>query len=176
MMKQWKMPVCALALLCATHAEAAVKDWLPSPSVETAGLKKLYAGAGFSNEMIHFNTEVPTGYGNFYAKAGGFLDSDNGDFAGLVGFRYPYALSGTDKNGYYLGGFLGHIEESDVGGKPYNRLGAGAEISYVWMNQSRISAASIGVGFGEQKTGPNGTRDHSSAVVMFSYTINFGIF
>lgn len=176
MMKQWKMPLCAVALLCATHAQAAVKDWLPEAKVDTAGLKTVYAGAGFTTEMLHVNAEVPTGFGNVYAKMGTFLKSDENKLAGLVGFRYPYSLTGTDKNGYYLGAFVGHIEESDVGGKTYNRLGAGPEISYVWMDKSRISAFSLGVGFGEQKKAADGSRDHSKPVLMVSYSINFGIF
>ncbi len=177
MMKQWKMPFCvAVALLCSAQAQAALKDWLPTPGVDTTGLKTVYAGAGFTTEMLHFNAEVPTGFGNVYAKVGGFFNSDDTKVAGLVGFRYPYSLNGTDKNGYYLGAFAGHITESDVDGKSYNRLGAGPEISYVWMDKTRISAASIGVGFGEQKKGANGGRDHSEPVLMVSYSINFGIF
>lgn len=176
MMKQWTMPLCAVALLCATQAQADVKDWLPKPSVDTAGLKTVYAGFGFTTEMVHVNAEVPTGFGNVYAKVGGFLNSDENNVAALVGFRYPYSLTGEDKNGYYLGAFAGHIEESDVGGKKYNRLGAGPEISYVWADKTRISAASIGIGFGEHKKGSNGERDPSHPVVMVSYTINFGVF
>lgn len=176
MMQQWKMPLCAVALLCAANAQAAVKDWLPAPAVDTAGLKTVYAGFGFTTEIIHLNAEVPTGFGNLYTKVGGFLTSDDNRIAVLAGFRYPYSQTGEDKNGYYLGGFIGHIEESSVDGKAYNRLGAGPEISYVWMNKSHISAASIGIGFGEQKKGANGSRDHSKPVVMVSYTINFGIF
>lgn len=176
MRKQWKLPLCIVALMCGAQAQAAVKDWLPEPKVDTAGLEKVYAGVGFTNDLLHVNAEVPTGFGNVYAKLGGFVSSDNNEVAGLVGFRYPYSLNGTDKNGYYLGGFLGHIEASDLGGKGYNRLGVGTELSYVWMNSARISAVSIGVGIGEQKKGSNGVRDHASPIALFSYTFNFGIY
>lgn len=93
---------------------------------------------------------MPTDYGNLYVKVGGFLDGPK-EAAGQIGFRYPYYLTGTDKNGYYFGGFVGHVETKSIDGKKYNRLGAGGELSYVWMDNSRVSAASIGIGFGEQK-------------------------
>ena len=175
MKKQWFSALLTLGLVASASSHAAVQDWLPKPATDTKGLKKVYAGVGATNELLHTNVEMPTSYGNVYAKLGGFFDGPK-EAAGQIGFRYPYYLTGTDKNGYYFGGFVGHVETKSMDGKKYNRLGAGGELSYVWMDNSRISAASIGIGFGERKKGRNGAEESSTPMVMFGYSFSFGVY
>ncbi|XID75699.1 hypothetical protein ACF3NA_03945 [Alkanindiges sp. WGS2144] len=175
MNKQCMVALFTVGLLASATAQAAIKDWLPEPATDVTGLKTIYAGAGVTGQLFHLNAEVPTGYGNVYAKVGGFLDGPK-EAAGQVGFRYPYYLTGTDKNGYYFGGFIGHIETRSLDDKKYNRLGAGGELSYVWMNKSRISAASVGIAVGEEKTGRYGTKERAKPMVLASYSFNFGIY
>lgn len=175
MNKQWITALLTVGLMTSVSAQAAVKDWFPKPATDTTGLKKVYAGVGITNELYHLNAEMPTGYGNIYVKAGGFIDGPN-EPAGQIGFRYPYFLTGTDKNGYYFGGFVGHIETKTQDSKKYNRLGAGGELSYVWMNRSRVSAASVGIGVGERKKGRDGTKEDATPMIMFGYSFSFGIY
>lgn len=182
MSKQWNNALFVTLMIASLQAQAAVKDlvpdvksWLPAPVLKTEGLKTVYGGAGFTNDFVHLNTELPTPYGTVYAKAGTFLSGSN-DPAGLVGFRYPYSLTGEDLNGYYVGGFVGHISSDSIDNKEYNRLGLGGELSYVWMNSARISAASVGLGVGQRKTGKNGTEDKPKPMVLFSYSLNFGLY
>lgn len=175
MRNRWKLPLTLMVLTATFQTQAAIKDFLPAPTVKTDGLKKVYAGVGFTNDLLHFNAEVPTGYGTVYAKAGSFLGGAN-EVAGTVGFRYPYYLTGTDQNGYYFGGFVGHIESGSINREDYNRLGVGLELSHVWLNSSRLSAVSIGIGVGERKTGDNGQENKPKPMVLFGYSFNFGIF
>lgn len=176
LMTQSKIMLFATGLLvsAAGHA-AALNDWLPQPKIDTKGLKTMYAGVGMTNELVHLNAEFPTGYGSTYVKVGSFLNGAD-EVAGQIGFRYPYLLTGTDKNGYYFGGFIGHIESKKQDGDEYNRLGFGGELSYVWLNSSRMSAASIALAAGERKKDNSGNREHSTPLVLFSYSFNFGIY
>jgi hypothetical protein len=151
-----------------------MKEWLPEEVLKTEGLKTVYGGVGFTNNLLHVNAEVPTPYGTVYAKAGGFLNG-SGDPAGLIGFRYPYALTGTDLDGYYLGGFAGYVKSDTIGSEKYNRLGAGAELSYVWLNSTRLNAASVGIGVDQRKTKGKLTQQ-PKPLVLFSYTFGLGIY
>jgi hypothetical protein len=176
MRNRWKLPLTLMVWSAATfQAQAAIKDWLPEPKIKTEGLKSVYAGVGLTSDLLHFSAESPTAYGTVYAKAGSFLGGAD-KAAGQVGFRYPYHLTGTDQNGYYLGGFVGHIESASMNREDYNRLGAGLELSYVWLNRSRLSAASIALGVGERKKGSGGQEDKPQPKILFGYTFNFGIY
>lgn len=175
MRNRWTFPLTVMMLAASFQAQAAIEDWLPEPKIKTDGLKKVYAGVGLTSDLLHFNAELPTGYGTVYAKAGSFLGGAN-EVAGQVGFRYPYHLTGTDQNGYYFGGFAGHIESGSLDREDYNRLGAGVELSYVWLNSSRLSAASIGIGIGERKKSSTGEENKPKPMVLFGYSFNFGIY
>lgn len=166
-----------LACLAVTGvAQADVIDWLgwDENRPDTKGLSPVYVGVGFTNALVHANAEVPTPYGNVYAKVGQFYDGQG--LAGQVGWRYPYAMTGVDKNGYYLGGFVGHIENDRLDGERYNRLGAGAEVSYVWMNDARAGAASVAIGAGEQTSSKTGEQKFSKPMMVFSITFGIGAF
>lgn len=166
-----------LACLAVTGvAHADVIDWLgwEENRPDTKGLSKVYVGLGFSNALVHGNAEVPTPYGNVYARVGQFYDGEG--VAGQLGWRYPYAMTGVDKNGYYLGGFVGHIENDRLDGERYNRLGGAVELSYVWMNAARAGSASVAIGAGEQTSSEAGEQKFSKPMVVFSFTFGIGAF
>lgn len=166
-----------LACLAVTStAQADVIDWLgwEETRPDIKGLSTVYVGVGISNAFVNANVEAPTPYGNVYAKMGQFYDGQG--VAGQVGWRYPYAMTGVDKNGYYLGGFVGHIENDSLDFERYNRLGGAAELSYVWMNAQRMGSASIAIGAGEQTTGKNGEQKFSKPMMVFSITFGIGAF
>lgn len=176
-MKQW-LPVGVLlaGLMAGASAHADVIDWLGwgDTRPQTKDLPTVYVGGGFTNAFFHANVEAPTPYGNTYLKLGQYYDGEG--LAALAGWRYPYALTGVDQNGYYLGGFVGHIESDSLNAENYNRLGAGLELSYVFMNPQRAGAASVSVAGGEEKTGDNGEKRRSKPIILFSLTFGIGMF
>lgn len=143
----------------------------------------IYLGAGLSNELIHVIAEKPTRIGNFYARVGQFYDGE--DVAGQVGYRYPYKLTKKrnkkTRNGVYFGGFIGHVEvdtdpDEVAEDQRYNRLGAGLDLSYLWFDQTRISALSVGVYVPEKQKLLNGTQKQTEPALMFSYSLAAGMF
>lgn len=161
--------------LLGAAAQADVIDWLELETrPDTKGLHHVYLGVGLTNALVHVNAEAPTAYGNVYGKMGQFYDGQG--VAGQLGWRYPYALNGTDKDGYYLGGFVGHIQNDRLDNERYNRLGAGLELSYLWMNPQRITAASVSVGAGVEKTADNGEKKRATPSILFSYSFGIGAF
>jgi hypothetical protein len=170
-----RLGVLAACLMAGGAVHADVIDWLGwEVRPDTTGLKPVYLGVGLTNALLHFNAEVPTAYGNVYAKVGQFYDGK--EVAGQIGWRYPYLLTGTDQNGYYLGGMLGHIQNDRLDGDRYNRLGGALELSYVWSNVHRINAASVAIGAGVEKTGDSGEKKRAKPTILFSYTFGVGAF
>ena len=123
-----------------TVAYADENPYLPEPKLKDAKVSTWNVGAGFTKKLLHGNVEWVNPYGIAYAKAGVFLNDDN-PAGGQVGFRYPYHLTGTDKNGYYIGAYAGHIESKQINGKEKARLGAGVDLAYVWLNPERKKIA-----------------------------------
>ena len=163
------------SLMAGAVAHADVIDWLDletRPNLKD--LKTVYIGAGLTNALVHVNAEAPTAYGNVYAKVGQFYDGKG--VAGVLGWRYPYAYSGTDQNGYYLGGFVGHVQNDRLDNQRYNRLGGGLEMSYLWSNSQRLSAASVAVAAGVEKTGDNGAKKRAKPMIIFGYSFAVGVF
>lgn len=164
----------ALALLANT-ASAQDSAFLPEAKLADSSVKALYAGAGFTQKMIHLNAEWVNPYGIAYAKAGAFLNGDK-TFGGQLGFRYPVHFTGKDKNGYYLGAYAGHIESKDTGAEYESRLGGGVDLAYVMLSPERISTFSVGIGAGEKLTGQNGrTVADTEPKLQFSYTLSIGL-
>lgn len=164
----------ALALL-ANNASAQDSAFLPEAKLADSSVKALYAGAGFTQKMIHLNAEWANPYGIAYAKAGAFLNGDK-TFGGQLGFRYPVHFTGKDKNGYYLGAYAGHIESKDTGAEYESRLGGGVDLAYVMLSPERISTFSVGIGAGEKLTGQNGrTVADTEPKLQFSYTLSIGL-
>ncbi len=164
----------SIGMLFAMSAQADVIDWFgieQRPNI--AGLKKLYVGGGLSNALVYAHAETPTAYGNVYAKAGQFYDGQ--EVAGQVGWRYPYQYSGSGNNGYFIGGFIGHVESDSLNGELYNRLGAGLELSYLWQNALRAGSASVAVAAGEENTANNGIKTRATPLLIFSVTFGLGV-
>jgi hypothetical protein len=164
----------SIGILLALPAQADVIDWFgieQRPNID--GLKKLYVGAGLSNALVAAHAEAPTKYGNVYAKVGTFYDGE--EVAGQVGWRYPYQYSGDTRNGYFLGGFIGHVESDNLNGELYNRLGAGLELSYLWQNALRSGSASVAVAAGEEDTANNGVKKRATPMLIFSVTFGLGV-
>ena len=159
----------------ANVAYAQDSTFLPEAKLAESTVKGWNVGAGFTQKLIHLNTEWVNPYGIAYAKAGVFIDDDY-TAGGQVGFRYPYHLTGKDKNGYYIGVYAGHIESKGVDNEYKARLGAGVDLAYVLLSSERISTFSVGIGAGEE------LKDKSGYVVaeteprlQFSYTLSIGL-
>ena len=149
--------------------------YLPEAKLKDAPVAKLNVGAGFTQKLLHLNTEWVNPYGIAYAKAGVFLNGDK-TFGGQVGFRYPVHFTGKEKNGYYLGAYAGHIESKDIGNEFESRLGGGVDLSYVMLSSERISTLSVGIGAGEKMTDKNGnTVAETEPTLQFSYTLSIGL-
>lgn len=132
-------------------------------------------GFGFTEKLLHVNGEYVVPYGIAYAKAGAYLNGDNTAGA-QIGFRYPYFLTGKDKNGYYIGAFAGTIDSKPVDRNFESRLGAGVDLAYVWLNPERISTASIGLVAGEELTAANGdVVAKTEPRLLISYSLSFGL-
>lgn len=158
-----------------TVAYADENPYLPEPKLKEAKVSTWNVGAGFTKKLLHGNIEWVNPYGIAYAKAGVFLNDDN-PAGGQIGFRYPYHLTGTDKNGYYIGAYAGHIESKQINGKEKARLGAGVDLAYVWLNPERISTFSVGIGAGERmKNGRGEVIEKTEPTIQFSYTLSFGL-
>ena len=165
-----------LAFFALTNvAYAQDNPYLPEAKLAAESATAWNIVAGFTQELLHMNVEWVNPYGIAYAKAGVFIDDDY-TAGGQVGFRYPYHLTGKDKNGYYIGVYAGHIESKGVDNEYKARLGAGVDLAYVLLSSERISTFSVGIGAGEE------LKDKSGYVVaeteprlQFSYTLSIGL-
>lgn len=162
-------------LTCAGTANANENLYLPKAKLKDAAVSTWNVGAGFTKKLLHGNVEWVNPYGIAYAKTGVFLNDDN-TVGGQVGFRYPYYLTGTDKNGYYVGAYAGHIQTKIIDGEEKARLGAGVDLAYVWLSSERISTFSVGIGAGENLKNSRGeTVERPEPTLQFSYTLSFGL-
>ncbi|MGE8560619.1 MAG: hypothetical protein ACN6NJ_06695 [Acinetobacter sp.] len=161
------------ALANVTYAQD--NSYLPEAKLAPESAKAWNVGAGFTQEMIHVNAEWVNPYGIAYAKAGVFIDDDYTP-GGQVGFRYPYHLTGKDKNGYYVGVYAGHIDSKSVDNELKAQLGAGVDLAYVLLSKERISSFSIGIGAGEELEDRNGkVVAETEPRIQFSYTLSIGL-
>ena len=166
----------SLGMACGMTAQAALDDYLPAAKFKPHmdSLKTAYVGLGMTDRLAHGNAELVTPYGIAYGKVGVFTNGE--DMGVQAGFRYPYHLTGTDQNGYYIGAFLGHTENAKVDNEQIQRLGAGVDLSYVMLNAQRISTLSVGLKFSERLTGRYGTEVPADPELQFAYTLSFGVF
>jgi len=138
-------------------------------------LHSYYVGLGDTNSLLHVGIEAPTQFGHVYAKVGEFADGKQ--IAGQVGFRMPYLyVHEKDNDGVYFGAYAGDIENAGISGKHRNRLGAALEMSYLLLNKTSLTAASVSLGFA--KTDKNGELDQQKVtpILMFGLTWGFGVF
>lgn len=172
-MRKFQVLLAVLALTGFAHAEE--NAYMPEAKLTGANVSTWNIGAGFTKKLLHANLEWVNPYGIAYAKAGAFLNDEN-PAGGQVGFRYPYHLTGTDKNGYYIGAYAGHIESKQIDGEEKALLGAGVDLAYVWLNSERISTFSVGIGAGERMKNANGDLiEKTEPTIQFSYTLSFGL-
>ena len=106
-----------------------------------------YVGLGLFDDMLNANVETVTDAGNFYLRVGRFMESNASDIAANVGWRTPIT-NGRDDSGYFAGVFIGHVIGASRQGEDYNRLGAGADLSYHWVGEYTRSIISVGIGTG----------------------------
>ena len=138
-------------------------------------LHSYYVGVGDTNSLLHVGIEAPTQFGHVYAKVGEFADGKN--VAAQVGFRMPYLyVHEKDNDGVYFGAYAGDIENAGINNKRRNRLGVALEMSYLLLNKTSLTAASVSVGFA--KTDKNGEADQQKVtpILMFGLTWGFGLF
>lgn len=158
------------------HAQSDfLNHYLPDAKLKDATVARFNVGAGFTQKLLHVNVEWVNPYGIAYAKAGMFLNGDQ-QAGGQIGFRYPVYFTGTDKNGYYLGAYAGHLDSKSVDGDYEARLGAGIDLAYVKLNADRISTFSVGLGAGEELKDQDGkTVEEIKPQIQFSYSLSFGL-
>ena len=172
-MKNISILIALLAFNQGLYAEE--HPFRPESKLKNADVTTWGIGAGFTQQLLHANLEWVNPYGIAYAKVGAFLNDDN-EVGGQVGFRYPYYLTGTDKNGYYVGVFAGHVDSKNYGGKKQANLGIGADLAYVWLNRERISTLAVGAGVREALDDENGdTIKKAQPIIQISYSLSFGL-
>ena len=150
-------------------------DYFGLNHTRVEGLHQVYVGVGDTNSLLHFYADAPTRFGHVYAKVGQFFDGK--DIAGQVGFRMPYNYDNAKNNdGIYFGAYAGHIENSSVGTERKNRLGAAIEISYLFLNRTSLTAASVSLGGAlAEKTG-NADQQKITPIIMFGLSWGYGLF
>ena len=159
-----------------THAQSDfLNRYLPEAKLKDTAVSKWNIGAGVTQHLLHGNVEWVNPYGIAYVKAGMFLNGDQ-QAGGQVGFRYPVYFTGTDKNGYYLGAYAGHLDSKSVDNDYEARLGAGIDLAYVKLNADRISTFSVGLGAGEELKDQDGkVVEEIKPQIQFSYSLSFGL-
>lgn len=144
-------------------------------SIDNHPPKAFNVGVGFTQKIVHLNTEWVNPYGIAYVKGGVFMDDDRTGGA-QVGFRYPVHLTGKDQNGYYVGAYAGHIDSKSVDGEYEGRLGGGIDLAYVVLSSERLSSFSVGIGAGEELQDRNGrVVAETEPRLQFSYTLSIGL-
>lgn len=166
-----------LFVITASNAYAEWKDYvpkLPEAKLKPADASTLNAGAGITQKLAHVNAEWVNPYGIAYAKLGAFLNNDH-ELGGQIGFRYPIALNGTDKNGFYLGAYGGSLKSKKIDNEDKVQYGGGVDLSYVLLNKERISTFSVGVGAGSKLHDSRGKLiEDTDPRLQFSYTLSVG--
>lgn len=154
------------------HADFA--EYLPEAKLKSSDASTWNVGAGMTMKLAHVNAEWVNPYGIAYAKVGAFINGDH-EFGGQVGFRYPVILTGTDKNGYYLGVYGGSLKSKKVDNSDEVQYGAGVDLSYVLLNKDRLSTFSVGMGAGSELHDSRGNMIlETRPQIQFAYTLSVG--
>lgn len=90
-----------------------------------------YGGLGLFNNGLFANYQVGNKYGNLEFRVGQFRDVGPGWLFNMSARRYIEQDANSD--GFYVGVYLGQIETTPVGGKQYERFGAGGEMGFQWV-------------------------------------------
>lgn len=157
-----------------SFAHADMKDYFPEAKLQTSDVSRLNVGAGITMKLAHVNAEWVNPYGIAYAKVGAFINDDH-EVGGQVGFRYPVILTGTDKNGYYLGAYAGSLKSKRFDDSDHVQYGGGVDLSYVLLNKERISTFSVGIGAGSELSDRDGSViEETRPQIQFAYTLSVG--
>lgn len=162
----------AMLATSVTHAHDLTE---PSDPEHKSPVKTWNVGAGITQRLIHLNGEWVNPYGIAYLKGGVFMNADHKP-GGQIGFRAPVHLTGTDKNGYYVGAYAGQIDRHWVDGQDKTRLGGGIDLAYVMLSSERISSFSVGIGAGKKlKDNYGNVVAETEPRLQFSYTLSIGL-
>ena len=129
-----------------------------------------YVGIGLFDDMLNANVETVTDLGNFYLRAGKFMESDASDIAANVGWRMPIT-NGRDESGYFMGFFVGHVIGASRASGDYNRLGAGADLGYHWVSEYTRKEFSVGLGTGFSEELVSNELEPAAPRIFISFSI-----
>lgn len=150
-------------------------DYFGLNHTRVEGLHQVYVGVGDTNSLLHFYADAPTRFGHVYAKVGQFFAGN--EIAAQVGFRMPYNYENTKNNdGIYFGAYAGHIENSSIGTGRKNRLGAAIEMSYLFLNKTSLTAASVSLGGAQTEKAGNADQQKVTPIIMFGLSWGYGMF
>lgn len=156
------------ALLAVTPSVYAEDEELASRSPHDK-----FIGVGMFDDMLHFNGEIATDYGNFIVRLGKFTEATDGA-VGNIGWRKPLTGEDGQTSGYYIGGFIGHVRVDTLGGEVHNRLGLGADLGYHWLNDNTRKILSVGLGTAES-VAAGGKKIEAEPYLFFNFSVAIGI-
>lgn len=107
-----------------------------------------YAGIGSFNNGLFVNYQVGNRYGNVELRAGQFFQMNNNIDINVSVRRYIEQDANTD--GFYVGGYAGQVDVSQIDVKQYRDLGAGFEMGYQWVNKFTKTEFYGGLGVNRQ--------------------------
>jgi hypothetical protein len=150
-------------------------DWFGLNHTRVDGLHSVYVGGGDTNSLLHVYAEAPTRFGHVYVKAGEFFQGNK--LVGQVGFRMPYQYNSEKNNdGVYFGAYAGYLDNTSIGTERKDRLGAALEVSYLFLNRTSLTAASVSIGGAQKFSAGTADQQRITPIVMFGLDFGMGIF
>lgn len=138
----------------------------------TSSPHRFYYGVGFFDDMIGFNTEVVTRWGNFAYS----LEKDkNNELLSHFNWRMPIEAASGHDSGYYAGVFGGQIDDATINTNAYRLWGGGFDLGYHWVTTNTRSIVSVGLG-ATQKVDNNGVFQNSEPELFFTFNTALGAF
>lgn len=158
-----------LTLLLAVSQVHADED---AEAVPTSSTKNWFVGVGAFGEMLNFNVEQVTRWGNFQYRAGRFGQNENYGF----NFSWRKPLEGDDghKTGFYIGAFAGQVLGEEVADDHVQRLGGGGEMGYHWVSDYTRKELTVGLGAAEPVKEKYVELD-AEPTLFVSFTIALGL-
>ncbi len=92
-----------------------------------------YAGIGSYNNGLFVHYQLGNQYGNIELRAGQFFQMNNNIDVNLSVRRYIEQDANID--GFFVGGFAGQVNVSQIDVKQYRDVGAGFEMGYQWVSK-----------------------------------------
>jgi hypothetical protein len=150
-------------------------DWFGLNHTRVDGLHSVYVGGGDTNSLLHVYAEAPTRFGHVYVKAGEFFQGNK--LVGQVGFRMPYQYNSEKNNdGVYFGAYAGYLDNTSIGTERKDRLGAALEVSYLFLNRTSLTAASVSIGGAQKFSAGTADQQRITPIVMCGLDFGMGIF